>query len=85
LHYALSNGQPEYGPIAIADWSIIVQWNAIYNIGETWVLASIGAVVEMGVLIDCLWSLSIRLTGPFANKTRDYLSRSLEAFFSGVK
>jgi hypothetical protein len=27
----------------IADWSIIVQ-------GQTWVLASIGAVVEMGVL-----------------------------------
>jgi hypothetical protein len=32
---------PGYGPIAIADWSII---------GQTWVLASIGAVVEMGVL-----------------------------------
>jgi hypothetical protein len=31
---------PGYGPIAIADWSIIVQW----------VLASIDAVVEMGVL-----------------------------------
>jgi hypothetical protein len=34
-----------YGPIAIADWSIIVP-----SIGQTWVLASIGAVVEMGVL-----------------------------------
>jgi hypothetical protein len=36
---------PGYGPIAIADWSIIVQ-----SIGQTWVLASIGAIVEMGVL-----------------------------------
>jgi hypothetical protein len=51
LHYALSNRQPikkrGYGPIAIVDWSIIVQMSYI---GQTWVLASIGAVVEMGVL-----------------------------------
>jgi hypothetical protein len=33
-----------YGPIAIADWSIIVQCH------QTWVLASICAVVEMGIL-----------------------------------
>jgi hypothetical protein len=33
--------------IAIADWSIIC---AMPSIGQTWVLASIGAVVEMGVL-----------------------------------
>jgi hypothetical protein len=38
---------PGYGPIAIADWSIIVQ---MASIGQTWVLASIGAVVEMGIL-----------------------------------
>jgi hypothetical protein len=37
---------PGYGEIAIADWSIIVQWPSIVY----WVLASIGAVVEMGVL-----------------------------------
>jgi hypothetical protein len=36
---------PGYGLTAIADWSIIVP-----SIGQTWVLASIGAVVEMGVL-----------------------------------
>jgi hypothetical protein len=38
---------PGYGPIAI-----IVQVNhcAMPSIGQTWVLASIGAVVEMGVL-----------------------------------
>jgi hypothetical protein len=36
-----------YGPIAIADWSIIVQCHLF---GQKWVLASIGAVVEMGVL-----------------------------------
>jgi hypothetical protein len=50
LLYALSNRQPikqnlmflpGYGPIPIADWSIIVQFH-----GQTWVLASIGAVVE---------------------------------------
>jgi hypothetical protein len=35
-----------YGPIAIADWSII----AMTSIGQTWVLVSIGAVVEMGIL-----------------------------------
>jgi hypothetical protein len=39
---------PGYGPMAIADWSIIMQCHAF--IGQTWVLASIGAVVEMGVL-----------------------------------
>jgi hypothetical protein len=38
---------PGYGPIAITDWSIIVQ---MPSIGQTWVLASIGAVVEMGIL-----------------------------------
>jgi hypothetical protein len=35
---------PGYGPIAIADWSIIVQCHLL-------VLASIGAVVEMGILL----------------------------------
>jgi hypothetical protein len=54
LLYALSNRQPitkrlmflpGYDPIAIADWSIIVP-----SIGQTWVLASIGAVVERGIL-----------------------------------
>jgi hypothetical protein len=39
---------PGYGPIAIADWSIIVC--AMPSIGQTWVLAFIGAVVEMGIL-----------------------------------
>jgi hypothetical protein len=34
---------PGYGPMAIADWSIIVQCHLL-------VLGSIGAVVEMGVL-----------------------------------
>jgi hypothetical protein len=38
---------PGYGPIVIADWSIIC---AMPSIGQTWILASIGAVVEMGVL-----------------------------------
>jgi hypothetical protein len=34
---------PGYGPIAIADHC------AMQSIGQTWVLASIGAVVEMGI------------------------------------
>jgi hypothetical protein len=38
---------PGYGPMATADWSIIC---AMPSIGQTWALASIGAVVEMGVL-----------------------------------
>jgi hypothetical protein len=38
---------PGYGPIAIADWSITVQCHLLV---KTWVLASIGAVIEMGVL-----------------------------------
>jgi hypothetical protein len=42
---------PGYGPMAIVDWSIIVQ---MPYIGQTWVLASIGAVVEMGVLISTI-------------------------------
>jgi hypothetical protein len=46
---------PGYGPIPIADWSIIVH----SSIGQTWVLAPIGAVFEMGDLIghrkDCLY------------------------------
>jgi hypothetical protein len=56
LHYALNSNRqpikkrlmflPGYGPIAIADWSIIVQCHLLV----TWVLAYIGAVVEMGVL-----------------------------------
>jgi hypothetical protein len=63
LHYVLSNRQPikkcltflhGYGPIAIADWSIIVNHCAMPSIGQTWVLASIGAVVEMGVLTRTL-------------------------------
>jgi hypothetical protein len=44
---------PGYGPIAIADWSIIVQCHLLVkmpSIGQTWSLASIGAVIEVGVL-----------------------------------
>jgi hypothetical protein len=56
LLYALSNRQPikkrlflpGYAPIAIADWSIIVQCHLLVT--QAWVLASIGAVVEMGIL-----------------------------------
>jgi hypothetical protein len=40
---------PGYGPMAIADWSIIVQCHLLVK-----VLASIGAVVEMGVLISTI-------------------------------
>jgi hypothetical protein len=36
---------PRYGPIAIADWSIL---------GQTWVLASNDAVFEMGDVIRTL-------------------------------
>jgi hypothetical protein len=55
LLYALSNRQPikkrlmflpGYGPIEIADWSIIVQCHLLVLVTETWVLASIDAVVE---------------------------------------
>jgi hypothetical protein len=38
---------PGYGPIAITDWSII---GAMPSIGQTLILASIGAIVEMGIL-----------------------------------
>jgi hypothetical protein len=38
---------PGYGPIVIAD---LVNHCAMPSIGQSWVLASIGAVVEMGVL-----------------------------------
>jgi hypothetical protein len=37
---------PGYGPMAIADWSIIVGC-AMPSIGQTWVLASIDAVVDV--------------------------------------
>jgi hypothetical protein len=38
---------PGYGPIAIADWSIIVQCHLLVKHG---LVASIGAVVDMGIL-----------------------------------
>jgi hypothetical protein len=38
---------PGYGPMAIADWSFIVQCHLLV---KTWALAYIGAVVETGVL-----------------------------------
>jgi hypothetical protein len=42
---------PGYGPIAIADWSILV---ALPSIGQTWILASNDAVFEMDDLIRTL-------------------------------
>jgi hypothetical protein len=53
LHYALSNRQPIKQLLMfcldMAQWRL-VNHCAMSSIGQTWVLASIGAVVEMGVL-----------------------------------
>jgi hypothetical protein len=91
LHYTLSNLQPikkrlmflpEYGPIAIAAW--LVNHYAMPSIDQTWALASIGAVIEMGDLIRTLKRLLMESSTERIPSIRRW-SQSFSLFISLLK
>jgi uncharacterized membrane protein required for colicin V production len=91
LLYAPSNRQPikkrlmflhGYGPIAIADWSIIVQCHLLIKHGL--ILTSIGAVVEMGIL-SALKRLPGVYRGPARGALFDHTISFMIEMFSLVK